>query len=57
MGHRRWLLMDHRWRMNKRVFDSTQGIDGRPIVPNGEDILRQLEIFICGDYNASREKI
>jgi hypothetical protein len=57
MGDRRYLHMDHRWRMKKRAFDGTQKLDGAPIVPNGEDILRKLDVlFECGDNNARIEK-
>jgi hypothetical protein len=49
--------MDHRWRMKKRAFESTQELDGAPAVPNGEDILRKLDVlFECGDNNARTEK-
>jgi hypothetical protein len=43
MGHRRWLPSNHQWRMNKSAFDGTTELDGPPVVPTGDDILRQLE--------------
>ncbi|KAF5441866.1 hypothetical protein F2P56_037196 [Juglans regia] len=43
MGHRRFLPMDHRWRKQASAFDGTKEINHPPIVPNGDDILRQLE--------------
>jgi hypothetical protein len=57
MGHRRYLPMDHKWRMKKRAFDGTQELDGVPVVPNGEDILRKLDVlFECGENGAHTEK-
>jgi hypothetical protein len=43
MGHRRWLPPNHPWIMNKFAFDDTYKINGPPVVPNGNNILRQLE--------------
>jgi hypothetical protein len=56
MGHRRWLPMDHRSRMNKIDFDGTQELDGPHVMPNGEHILRQLEVFEFQDHDVGREK-
>jgi hypothetical protein len=43
MGHRRWLPMDHSFRMDNQSFDGTQEMDPPPIVPNGDEIMSQLE--------------
>ncbi|XP_062170410.1 uncharacterized protein LOC133876141 [Alnus glutinosa] len=43
MGHRRWLPMDHSFRMDNQLFDGTQEMDPLPIVPNGDEIMSQLE--------------
>lgn len=45
MGHMRWLPPDHPWRRNKRRFNSVQEMVGPPKVPDGDEIMRQLE---CG---------
>jgi hypothetical protein len=43
MGHRQWLPPNHPWIMNKFAFDGTYKINRPPVVPNGDNILRQLE--------------
>jgi hypothetical protein len=43
MGHRKWLLMDHSFRMDNQSFDGTQEMDPPPIVQNGDEIMSQLE--------------
>jgi hypothetical protein len=52
MGHRRYLLMDHSWRRNKKTFDRTQELECAPHVQSGEEILGQLEGMVFGDENA-----
>jgi hypothetical protein len=49
MGHRRYLLMDHPWRRNKKTFDGTQELECAPHVQSGEEILGQLEGMVFGD--------
>jgi hypothetical protein len=43
MGHRRWLPPDHPWRRNKRRFKGAQELSGPPEVPDGDEIIRQLD--------------
>lgn len=43
MGHIRWLPKDHGWRNNKKSFDAMQEIGLAPIVPDGDEIMRQLK--------------
>jgi hypothetical protein len=33
MGHRRYLPIEHLWRLNRRTFDGTEEFDSAPIVP------------------------
>jgi hypothetical protein len=46
MGHRRWLPLDHPWRRNKRRFNGAQEMDSPPEVPDGDEIMRQLECVV-----------
>jgi len=46
MGHRRWLPLDHPWRRNKRRFNGAQEMGSPPNVPNGDEIIRQLECVV-----------
>jgi hypothetical protein len=52
MGHKRYLLVNHLWRRNKRTFDCNQEFECAPNVPSGDDILMQLEGMVFGDENA-----
>jgi hypothetical protein len=54
MGHRRYLPMDHPFRRNRRTFDGKQEFECAPEVPNGEEILRQLEGMVFGDESAGK---
>jgi hypothetical protein len=47
MEHRRWLPTDHNWRQNARSFDSKQELGVVPVVPDGNEILRQLQRLVC----------
>ena len=47
MGHMRWLLVEHNFRTDSLSFDSTQEMDPLPIVPNGDEIMLQLEGAQC----------
>ena len=47
MGHRRWLPMEHSFRTDSLSFDGTQEMDISPIVPNGDEIMLQLEGVQC----------
>jgi hypothetical protein len=42
MGHRRWLPPNHRWRKDTKCFDGTKELGEAPVVPDGEEILREL---------------
>ncbi|GLT69206.1 hypothetical protein SLA2020_413750 [Shorea laevis] len=46
MGHRRWLSAEHQWRKNKRSFDGMQDTESAPGVPDGDEIMRQLEVVV-----------
>jgi hypothetical protein len=46
MGHRQWLPPDHPWRRNKKWFNGAQEIDSHPEVPDGDEIIRQLECVV-----------
>jgi hypothetical protein len=54
MGHRRYLPMDHPFRRNRRTFDGKQEFECAPEVPNGEEILKQLEGMVFGDESAGK---
>ncbi|XP_062162205.1 uncharacterized protein LOC133869265 [Alnus glutinosa] len=58
MGHRRWLPLDHSWRRNKRAFDGTQEMGTPPLVPSGDEIMRQLEVFghVVGHVAEKRQR-
>ena len=56
MGHRQWLPPNHQWRMNKFAFDGTCELNGLLVVPNGDDMLRQLESQNPNDYSFPRKK-
>jgi hypothetical protein len=58
MGHRRWLPLDHSWRRNKRAFDGKQEMGHSPLVPNGDEIMRQLEVFghVVGHVAEKRQR-
>jgi hypothetical protein len=56
MGHRRYLPMDHLWRLNKRTFDSNKKLECALDVLGGDEILRHLERMVFGDENASKSK-
>jgi hypothetical protein len=56
MGHRRWLPMNHPWRKNKRAFDGTQELEGPLDVPDGVEILRQLDGKVFGDEDSGRSE-
>jgi hypothetical protein len=43
MGYKRYLLMDHPFRKNRRTFDSKQELECAPEMPSGDEILRRLE--------------
>jgi hypothetical protein len=43
MGHIRWLPKDLGWRNNKKSFDAMQEMGLAPIVPDGDEIMRQLK--------------
>jgi hypothetical protein len=43
MGHRRRLPPDHLWRRNKRRFNGAQELGGPLEVPDGDEIMRQLD--------------
>ncbi|KAF5481244.1 hypothetical protein F2P56_001912 [Juglans regia] len=53
MGHRRFLPRNHRWRKQGSAFDGTKEINHPPVVPNGDDIMRQLENI---EYVADMQK-
>jgi hypothetical protein len=48
--------MNHRWRKNKRAFDGTQELEGPPDVPDGVEILRQLDEKVFGDEDSGRSE-
>jgi hypothetical protein len=47
MGHRRWLPKEHSFRTDSLAFDGTQEMDHLPTVPNGDEIMSQLEGVQC----------
>jgi hypothetical protein len=56
MGHRRYLPIEHLWRLNRRTFDGTEEFDSAPNVPSGDEILQQLDGVAFGDENAGRKR-
>jgi hypothetical protein len=56
MEHRRWLPTDHNWRQNARSFDSKQELGVVPVVPDGNEILRQLQRLVCLNEDIERGK-
>jgi hypothetical protein len=56
MGHRRYLLMEHLWRLNRRTFDGTEELECAPNVPYGVEIMQQLDIIVFGDENAGKKR-
>jgi hypothetical protein len=56
MGHRRWLPTDHKWRQMARTFDNKQELGAAPVVPDGGEILRQLQGFDVVHEDTGRGK-
>jgi len=56
MGHRRWLPTNHKWRQNARSFDGKQELGAAPVVPDGDEILRQLQRLDCVNGDKERGK-
>jgi hypothetical protein len=56
MGHRRWLPTNHKWRQNARSFDGKQELGAAPVVPDGDEILRQLQRLDCVNRDTERGK-
>jgi uncharacterized membrane protein len=56
IGHRRYLLAEHLWLLNRRTFDGTEEFDSAPNVPCGDEILQLLDGVAFGDENASKKK-
>jgi hypothetical protein len=46
--------MDHPLRKNRRTFEGKQEQECAPEVPNGDEILRQLEEMVFGDESAGK---
>jgi hypothetical protein len=56
MGHRRYLPIEHLWRLNRRTFDGTEKFDSAPNVPSGDEIIQQLDGVAFGDENAGKKR-
>jgi hypothetical protein len=55
IGHKRYLPIEHLWRLNKRTFYETQELECAPNVQCRDEILRQLEGLAFGDENAGKK--
>jgi len=56
MGHRRYLPIEHLWRLNRRTFDGTEELECAPNVPFRDEILQQLDGIAFGDEDAGKKK-
>jgi len=56
MGHRRYLPIEHLWRLNRRTFDGTEELECAPNVPFRDEILQQLAGIAFGDEDAGKKK-
>jgi hypothetical protein len=54
--HRRYLHMEHLWRLNKRTFDGTKELECAPDMQCGDEILGQLDGMSFRDENAGKKK-
>ncbi|GAB2270553.1 hypothetical protein Dimus_038857 [Dionaea muscipula] len=60
LGHRRWLVRDHRWRNDKKSFDGTRELRVSPTSLSGDDVLHQvhdLEGLILTKASDRRTKV
>ncbi|XP_062164999.1 uncharacterized protein LOC133871588 [Alnus glutinosa] len=56
MGHRQWLPANHKWRQMARTFDGKQELGVAPVIPDGGEILRQLQEFDIVHEDIGRDK-
>jgi hypothetical protein len=56
MGHKRYLPIEHLWRLNRRTFEDTEELECAPNVPCKDEILQQLDEIAFGDENAGKKK-
>jgi hypothetical protein len=56
IGHRRWLLGDHKWRQMARTFDCKQELGVVPVITDGGEILQQLQGFDIVHEDTGRDK-
>jgi hypothetical protein len=56
MGHRQWLHADHKWWQMARTFNGKQELGDAPVMPDGDEILRQLQGFDVVHEDTGRDK-
>jgi hypothetical protein len=56
MGHRRWLPAYHKWQQMARTFNGKQELGVAPVIPDGGEILRQLQGFGVVHEDTGRDK-
>ena len=55
LGHRRWLPMNHEWRLDADAFDDREEHREPPLIQSGDEILYKLNTFDFGYLSSDKD--